>query len=166
MFKLYEIANEYVEALENMTADAELDEECIKDTLDSIQQFGTQKALNIAAYIKNLEVEADAVKESEKQMRIRRERLEKKIENIENYLIGNLNSLNIKEAKSDKLIVKIQKNPDSVYIKDQIEIPKDYLVYITATRPDRVLMKKALKNGVQIPGVQLISSYRIKINGY
>ena len=49
---LYELADEFKEALENLT---DLDDQSVKDTLESLEGEFKLKTTNVAKYIKNLE---------------------------------------------------------------------------------------------------------------
>ncbi len=56
---LYELADEFKDALENLT---DLDDQSVKDTLESLEGEFKLKTTNVAKYIKNLEHAARASK--------------------------------------------------------------------------------------------------------
>ena len=76
---LYELADEFKDALENLT---ELDDQSVIDTLESLEGEFKLKSANVAKYIKNLEHTLDGMKVAESNMHQRRASLEKKINHM------------------------------------------------------------------------------------
>ena len=73
---LYELADEFQEALESLT---DLDDQSVKDTLESLECEFKLKTTNVAKYIKNLEHTAEGIKEVESRQHKRRTSIESKI---------------------------------------------------------------------------------------
>src|SRR5690554_44600 len=111
--KLYELTENYLQLLE-MAED--MDPELLRDTLESIQESIEDKAENTAKLIKSLEADVKAIKEEEKRLADRRKALEKKIENIKDYLQDQLELAGIDKVKRPTITVSIQNNPPSVRI--------------------------------------------------
>mgnify|MGYP001124589741 CR=1 FL=1 len=59
--KLYELSDDYLQALDALTAQVELPPEAIADTLEGLTGAWDIKALNVARYVRNLEAEAAAI---------------------------------------------------------------------------------------------------------
>ena len=64
---LYELADEFKDALENLT---DLDNQAVIDTLESLEGEFKLKSSNVAKYIKNLENTKKALESSERQFRL------------------------------------------------------------------------------------------------
>ena len=89
---LYELADELQEALESLT---DLDDQSVKDTLESLEGEFKLKTTNVAKYIKNLEHTAEGIKEVESRPHKRRTSIESKIKHLKEYLRYNLEKTNL-----------------------------------------------------------------------
>ncbi|GIT10084.1 MAG: hypothetical protein CM1200mP31_2530 [Candidatus Neomarinimicrobiota bacterium] len=96
---LYELADEFKDALENLT---ELEDQAVVDTLESLEGEFKLKSTNVAKYIRNLEHTLEGIKEVESKMHQKRASLEKKIGHMREYLKGKFWE---KKAESKRLIV-------------------------------------------------------------
>lgn len=162
---LYKIAQEYMETYHNLYGDEELSEEVIRDTLSGIQSELQDKALNIVALIKNMQADSRAMKDAESSISERRKRLEKRTENLENYLLVNLQAANIdKPIESAEHYVAIKKNPFSVLIASGAIIPDEYMRIVPEEKqPDKTLLKQAINNNKIIEGVSLVQNIKLYI---
>jgi predicted nuclease with TOPRIM domain len=163
MFPLYQLANDYQQAMDELSAIDDLSEEILRDTLDGLAGDLEQKSLQIAAYIKNIEAEASAIKEIEESRKDKRQRLERRLAKLKDYLKFNLERCNIKKISSPELDIAIQKNPYSLVIEDANLIPAEFIHVKEEVVIDRVLIKQALKDGAHVPGIRLESSNRLSI---
>jgi Gp157 protein len=66
--RLYEIAETYLRALDDLADIEDLPEQAITDTLEGLQGEFEVKAINVAGYIRNIEAEASAVEQARKGM--------------------------------------------------------------------------------------------------
>lgn len=73
----YQLADDYRRALIALE-DSDHNPDVIRDTLDSILVPVEEKAANVAAYTLNIEAEADAIKQAEERLTVRRRMLEKR----------------------------------------------------------------------------------------
>lgn len=162
MKPLYEIANEYQE-IANIIA--ECDEISVEQMtmLDQISEDIKQKSINIGALIRNLEVESLSIKDAIDKMESRKISVDKKIENLKEYLKSNLERCDLKEVKSAMFDVKIKINPAAVIVQDMKVIPDKYFKEIIEKRLDKFLIAQELKNEIMIPGVALERRTRIDI---
>ena len=102
---LYELADEFKEALENLT---DLDDQSVKDTLESLEGEFKLKTTNVAKYIKNLEHAASGIKEVESRQHKRRTSIESKIKHLKEYFeTGQVTLLKKFENDPVKLFTKI-----------------------------------------------------------
>lgn len=162
---LYAISQEYMHAYHALFSDEALPEEAIRDTLAGIQGEFESKALNIAALIKNMVADANAMKDAEGAINERRKRLEKRIENLEKYLLINLQGAKIdKPIESPEHYIWIRKNPVSIQIEEGAEIPDECMRIIPQKKePDKTLLKEAINDGKIIKGVSLIQNIKLVI---
>lgn len=153
---LYELAGEYHQAavaLSNM----DLDEQTIADTLDGLSGALEAKATNVAYFVRNLEATATQIKDAEKQMADRRKAIENRAERIREYLKTNMEVAGITQIECPHFKLSIKKNPPSVVIDAESQIPADYMTVPVAPppTPDKKLIAQALKDGFEIAGVHL-----------
>lgn len=154
---LYELSIAFQE-VQNM----ELDPEVMKDTLDSIGGTFENKAENMAKLIRNLESDRLAYKEEEDRLKTKRQAVENKLEWLKTYLKDCMKLTGKTKFKSGVFKFSIQKNPVSVNITNKKIIPEDYLI----SRPPKVnntLLKKALKDGIEVPGAELKQTEGVRI---
>jgi hypothetical protein len=159
---LYQLSADYRHALDELTAIDDLPPEAIADTLEGLAGELSDKALNVARYIRNLEAEAAAIAEAKKRMDARERATANQAKRLKDYLRLELERTGLKPKAAD-LALSIQKNPPSVQIDDETRLPPDYLETITSTRARKKELIEALKAGHTIPGAHLSQSTRLVI---
>lgn len=164
MTSLYVLTGDYL-ALANKLSDSDMDEQTIRDTLEGASGELEEKATNVACFIRNLESQAEAIRQAEKQMAERRKAIEKKAESIKAYLKDNMVRCEISKIDSPYFSLTIKKNPPSVVIDDAGQIPGEFYVYPEAPppHPDKTAIAAALKAGQEISGAHLEQGVRLDI---
>lgn len=157
--KLYELTENYLRVLELAE---EMEPELLMDTLESIQESIEDKAENTAKLIKSLEADVKAIKEEEKRLADRRKALEKKIENIKDYLREQLELAGIDKVKRPTITVSIQNNPPSVRVVNEELIPSHFMIPQPPKLDKKGILEK-LKNGEKVPGVELAQGRSLRI---
>ena len=153
--KLYEITDAYLSLDE-----AEKTEDVIK-VLDGIKDEFDKKAENTVKVIRNFEADIQALRDEEKRLADKRRSLEKKKEDLKEYLYFNMERLNLQKINAGIFDINIQKNPQSIKIIDDATIPEKYK--IASYRIDKKTLKDDIKNGVEIEGAQLVQTEGIRI---
>lgn len=161
---LYVIASDYramVEHLQNTQDDAQ----AIADTIEGESGDLTTKAQNVAYAIRNLEESAAAIKRAEADMAERRKRIEKRAEQIRDYLKASMELAGVSKIDCPHFALSIAKNPASVEIFEPGLIPPDYMKETPPPPPtvDKNLVKQALKDGFDVPGAKLANGTRLVI---
>lgn len=159
---LYEISKEYIGACNTLLEIEDIDDEIIENTLGTIMDSFKEKAVNLAAFIKNIEAEAEAVKEAKISMMNRQSKLERKCASLKQYLKINMQAAGIKKIDSSPLFeIKILNNSSKVCILDNNLIPNEYC-HIEKIA-DKRLIRKLLEEGESIQGATLIKDESISI---
>lgn len=153
--KLYEITDAYLSLDE-----AEKTEDVIK-VLDGIKEEFDKKAENTVKVIRNFEADIQALKDEEKRLADKRKSLEKKKEDLKEYLYFNMERMKVKKINAGLFDINIQKNPPSIKILDEATIPLRYK--ILTYNLDKKLMKDDIKKGLEIKGIELEQSEGIRI---
>ena len=161
---LYELARDYAE-LERLAEHGELDPKMVADTLEGLEGDIQAKTINVAKFIRNLRVIATAKRDAGKAMLAGADRLDKRADSLEQYVLANLQFIGLRKVESPELTVAIRLNPPSVTIDNEELIPALYWTQPEppAPRVDKVHVKDDLKAGVEVPGAHLLASERLEI---
>ena len=156
MRPLYEIDAAILEAVDQETGE-------ILDTekLDTLQMEREKKLEGVALWVKDLKAEAAAVKEEADKLTARKKALDNKIESIKTWLTGALDGeklktprCNVYQTHSQRLAVIGDEKDLIAWLERNAKDPRDYIRYREPElRKDE--LKKALKDGVTIPGASL-----------
>ena len=163
MTALYLLTQEFRAAAEKL-ADAELPDEVIADTLESLQFPIEEKAKNVAMVIRNIEASAKAIKEAADAMILRAKSEENRAKHLKGYLQSAMEATGITKIESPYFVISLRNNPESVVIDAESQIPADYMREIPASySPDRILIKKAIQDGYEVPGCHLTRTQSLQI---
>lgn len=151
--KLYEINEKIVSCVDVETGEI-IDEQMLQE----LEVAFDEKVENIALWIKNLTAEAKAIKEEKDNLAARQKACENKAESLKNYLALALAG---EKFKTPKVSISFRKS-ESVQVDDMSKLDDDYLKYAAPT-VDKTKVKQALKAGVNLQGVQLVTNQNIQI---
>lgn len=155
---LYELKTDYLRLLE---LEEEVDPEAFQDALDNLTDEINTKAENIAAVLKQMEADANMLKDEEARLKKRRIAIENNHKRLKEYLKNELEVMDIEKVKTPKFTITVRNNPVKVVIKDEDLIPADYK--IPKYSVDKKTLKEALLNGEDIKGVELIQEKGVQI---
>ena len=130
MASLYELTDEY-KTVEELLYDPEVDEQTVIDTLDGIEGEIENKADNYAKLIRELQADADKLKEEEQRMAARRRSLESRADRLKRNLQANLEFIGKTKFKTALFTFSVVQNggPQPLTITDNLgEIPGKYLI--------------------------------------
>lgn len=161
--KLFEISKEYEEILDDLYDDEGNVNEQALVKLDENKQAMEQKAIAIASYIQNMSAEREAIKTAKQAMLEREKRYEKRIDDLQGYLLMNMERRGINLIKTPYFEIKLKKCPLSVRIDNEDAIPGEYKRTKTEVLPDKIKMLNEMKVGVIIPGVSLQQNIKLDI---
>lgn len=164
--KLYDLAAEFAAVANQLEAD-DAPPEVIADTLEGLAMPFEQKARNLAAYITNIEADAEAYEAHAKRLAAQAKAIRSKIDGMKGYLrlcmaLGKIDAI---KGDGGYPTIKLQRGRDSsVQIDDESAIPPLYLRLIPAhAEPDKTLIKQAIGQGVDVPGARVIKKDRLEI---
>ena len=130
--------------------------------LTELQEARQVKLENIALYVKNLAVEASAIKEEENTLADRRKRLERKCERLKGILINAMKEDGNKKITSPRFEA-VLRDSKKTEITDESLIPEEYLNIKVTKTPDKTAIKKAIEEGKQVAGAQVVDNTTITI---
>jgi len=162
--KLFELAVQH-QHLMALDGSADIPPEVIRDTLEGLEGEIQDKAHSIACMVRNIEAEADAVAEAAKELAERSKRMQRRADEMKNYLLFQLQACGMTRLPFKEFTVAVRDNPESVRINDDAKIPAEFMVTPEPPppAPDKKALKAALKTGAEIPGVWLERGQRLEI---
>lgn len=130
------------------------------DYLNNLELEKEQKIENIAKYIINLNSDAEQLKAQKEHFATMQKRVENKRDALKEYLNSYLNG---EKWKADDCSVMVSyRNSTSVLINDEQAIPEEYLI-AQPPKVDKAGIKKAITNGADIKGAELITKSNIQV---
>ncbi len=166
MANLYEISTQYLATAQQL-AELDIDEQTLADTLESEAWPVEEKVRAVSAVILNLQAEADMVKGTADRIAKRAKALQSRADALHDYLLINMQRTGITEIKAldGTFKAKLYRERDaSVVIDSENLIPADYMREIPARcEPDKVLIKKAINDGYEVPGAHIVKKDRLEI---
>lgn len=165
--KLYELTNDFqrlFDSLEDMTENAELTaeekseaEKVWFDTLECVEAEFTDKAENVAAYVKVLSSEAKMLEAEEKALKARREQKVKQAESLKAYLMNSMQRVNLNKIEGVMAKISITKGRESTEITDPkafvewAKVNDDSLLKYKDPDISKTAVKAAIEAGREIP---------------
>lgn len=161
---LYQIAAEYTESA-RVLAELDIDEKTLADTLESISGDLTTKTQNIAFVIRNIEVTAEQITRAAAIMVDRADALEKRAKALREYVLQGLQQAGVQKVECPYFKLSVRKNPASVVIDDERQIPAKYMKAPPPPPPAplKKLIAEAIESGVEVPGCRLVQRERLDI---
>lgn len=162
---LYNITNKFVELMDK-AQEGQLTEDEYNELGNELALELQNKSSNIIGYIKNSESLLEAMKTEEKRLADMRKQGEKKLEKFYQYVKENMQRLGLEEIPTELGKLKITKNPMSIEIENEDEIPAEFKKEVVTTQIDKTAIKNHFKDtGEIVPGIRIIdnkTSLRIK----
>lgn len=163
---LYKLADEFEQARRELEA-MELPPQVLADTLDGLAMPVEDKARNVAAFICNLDAEADAIEAHAKAAAAKAKVARKKADGLREYLRINMDRCGIHELTTHDKTLKItlHRGRDvAVVIWDEKQVPFDYFREVPSRmEPDKAAIKQAILDGYDVPGAKLEYRDRLEI---
>lgn len=161
-FSLYQITNAFPQLIANEEITDE-DKAKIKEELTLLLQ---QKSQNTIGYAKNIELTIEAMKNEEKRISEQRKALENRLVNFKEYVKECMEKNGFTKIETTLGTLTIAKNPISVEIINEDEVPSEYKQEVVTTKVDKKAISDNFKaTGEIIPGVKINTqntSLRIK----
>lgn len=150
---LYEIAGN-IRELADMAG--ELDDDTIRDTLESLTGDLTEKADSIGKLSKMLTRQAEACNLEATRLKDRAAKLEKRNESILSYLQACMVVADVKRVENSLFNISIRKMPPVVQLDEEL-LPKKWLVERITYAPDKRGIKAAIEAGTDVRGATLVT---------
>ena len=163
---LYDMKSQYLSILDELTANEDLTPEIIRDTLALYEDEIAVKIENTAMYIEAMQADLKAIKEAADKMHDKHARLAKKIYYLTDYLLKQMEALNMNKVKGKILNVSVRENPYKVIVADEDKIPKEYITIRTIEQHnlDKIKIRDDILAGKHVEGAELVKDKRLLIS--
>lgn len=159
---LYDIRCKFVELMNN----EELTEEQVQELSTELSIELKNKSSNIIAYIVDSESLLERIKAEEKRLTDMRKKGEAKLEKFKEYVKNNMEVLELQKIQTELGTLSIGKNPISVEITQEDEVPTEFKQEVVTTKIDKKAIAQHFKDTGEIPNGCVIhtndTSLRIK----
>ena len=161
MNSLYDIKNRFVELLNR----DDLTTEEVKELGQQLALELKNKAENIVKYNFILESNINALNEEIERLNNIKKGIVAKQDKFKEYIKENMEQLDIEKLETPVGTLKIKKNPASVKILHENEIPVEYIKEKITTSIDKTKIKEDIKKGLVVLGAELVeTNTRLEIN--
>jgi len=135
--------------------------EAFESDIDSLVMAKEEKLLNCAKYIKNEMAFVEMLKKEEQSLSTRRKQIEKRVEWMKKYVVGNMEAgEKVKDHQAQLSTIK----SSSVEIIDEKLIPKELCNHIPECwKVDRIAVKKAIKAGNELEGAKMVDKLNLQV---
>lgn len=158
--KLYEIAPALRFALDDIEVDPETGEILSADALHAVEAEAAEKIEATALYLRELDAEAKAAKEEADRMLARVKSMQKRSDYLKAMLLDALHATG--KVKTGRVTVSIR-TTKTVEIEEGASLPEAYTTVKTTVTPNKVAIKQALLDGVEVPGCHLEARESVSI---
>jgi hypothetical protein len=155
MKHLYEITADMQELRDMLESDTAALED-IEDTMQLLELDFQDKVLNSAKLVKQLQHDALACKVEGNRLLDRGKRLEKRITWLQDYLCTQMLKAARPKLHFPEFDVSLRTAAPAVFLLNENKIPDQYREIVKAVKFDRNAIKKALQEGEEVPGAELL----------
>lgn len=158
--KLYQISDAIRQALDHIELDEETGEILSADALHAVEAEASEKIEATALYLRELDAEAKAAKEEANRMLDRVKSMQKRSDYLKSMLLDALHATG--KVKTVRVTVSIR-TTKAVEIAEGADLPEAYTTVKTTVSPNKVAIKQALLDGVEVPGCHLEARESVSI---
>lgn len=144
---LYQITGAFPIIMEQEEIAPELKEELERELTTLLQE----KSQNIIGYTRNIELTIDAMKTEEKRISEQRKVLENKLTRFKEYVKECMGKGGFTKIETALGSLSIVKNPMSVEIINENEVPNEFKTEVVTTKIDKTAIKNHFKETGEIP---------------
>ena len=158
--KLYEIAPALRFALDDIVVDEETGEILNADALHAVEAEAAEKIEATALYLRELDAEAKAAKDEADRMIARVKSMQKRSDYLKAMLIEALHVTG--KVKTARVTVSIR-TTQAVAVDEGANLPEAFQTVKTTVSPNKIAIKQALLDGVEVPGCHLEARESVSI---
>lgn len=133
----------------------ELTPEMLADTFEGLEGALADKLDGMMGLMREYKGQAETCKAERERMTQREKSFNTCADNLKKYALQCLITANKKSLKTDFNTFSVKPGSVSVIIDNQNAIPDEYVDVATVVAPDKAKIKKAINEGIDVPGAHL-----------
>lgn len=133
----------------------DLDADTLADTLDGMLVEFEEKGVAIMALSANWQADINAVSSEIERLSNIKKAMTSKTDKLKDYLRFNMEASGVTKISSELFTASLRKPSDIVEIVDIDILPDEFVSVKTTVQADKIAIKKALKEGVEVSGAKL-----------
>lgn len=144
-----------------------LDEQTLKDTMDSLQAPLNDKLEGIAYLmyqnskdIASIQVDIDKYQHAQKTKKA----LQKQNDRLHDYMTEVIMTTGKDTVRTGKHLFKVKHKSYVTNILDEAKIPANYKEQETSWKVDKASIRKAIRSGEQVPGAEVVETHKTIID--
>ncbi|MBC6360546.1 siphovirus Gp157 family protein [Lactobacillus apis] len=149
--KLFEIN----EAIKKIADRDDIDQQTLKDTLDSLKLTRDAKLDGLAGLIERDTADIDFLTNKIKQLTEQKKQRQNQKENLLRYMTEVIDNAGIKELHTEHYILKPRSFRQKTVISDESKLPEVYRVKKEVVSIDKQKLYNDMKDGNEVPGAHL-----------
>ena len=157
---LYELTNDLL-TLQAEQENTDIDDQVFRDTLEGLDGAFEDKCDGWAKWIRGMKMDAQAIKDEEARLALRRKRIETAISKAEETMAQYMRVVGKTKFKTALFSYGFRKS-QAVEITNESELPKWALIE-QAPKISKAEIKEHLKNGETVPGAKLVENESLQI---
>ena len=160
MSTLYELGQD-VKELEGLldrleeAGDNEATEE-VKEIKATVEKLIQSKSEGLIAVVRANEMMIENIEAERKRLADLKTKKQARIDSIKKYALECMQAMEVKKIETHLGNMTVRKGAGKVIVDDLTKIPEEYRVTKVEIREDRTAIKKAIKDGQEIPGAHLL----------
>lgn len=158
--KLYEISDAIRQALDHIELDEETGEILSADALHAVEAEASEKIEATALYLRELDAEAKAAKDEAERILARVKSMQKRSDYLKSRLLEAVHATG--KVKTARVTVSIR-TTQAVAVDEGANLPEAYTTVKTTVSPNKVAIKQALLDGVEVPGCHIEERESVQI---
>ena len=158
--KLYQISDAIRQALDHIELDEETGEILNADELHAVEAEAADKIEATALYLRELDAEAKAAKDEAERILARVKSMQKRSDYLKAMLLDALHATG--KVKTGRVTVSIR-TTQAVEVSEGANLPEAYTTVKTTVSPNKIAIKQALLDGVEVPGCSLEARESVSI---
>lgn len=160
--KLYELSTQY-QQLAQQLAELDMDAQTVADTIEAsgLTDDFTAKAQGIEMVCREMTKDIPAIEAELKRLKALKEHRERIAAGLHDYLKFHMEATGIQKIDSPLFSIALRKNPASVELFDETQVPEEFLVPKYSI--SKTAIKDAIKAGREVPGARMTQTTSLSI---
>ena len=157
MSTLYELGRD-IKELESLLDRLEEagDSEATEEVKITVQKLVQSKSEGLIAVVRANEMMIENIEAERKRLADLKVKKQARIDSIKKYALECMQAMEVKKIETHLGNMTVRKGTGKVVVDDPTKIPEEYRVTKVEVKEDKTAIKKAIKDGQEIPGAHLL----------